>query len=88
MAIPNHKQLDPAREAQPLDLAELAPSGDAPPHELQRMLIDRLGISSGVVFPEPPGLSPRVERLIETASRLGGVALFGAALLGVIWLMF
>lgn len=88
MAVPNRKQSASPPEALPLDLAELDPLGDAPPHELQRMLIERLGASSGVAFPEPRGLPPLVERLIESASRLGGLALFATALAWLSWLIF
>jgi hypothetical protein len=89
MAVPNLKQADPAPEAESLDLTEFAaPPGDVPPHVLQRMLIERLGTSSGVVFPRQPSYAQFADRLVERASRIGGVMSFAVAFISVlVWLL-
>jgi hypothetical protein len=88
MAVPNRKHAETQRDARSLEFGELAtPAGDAPPHELQRLLIEQLGATSGVVFPREPSLLPVVERTVQAVSRIGGVALFLLAL-GSIALLF
>jgi hypothetical protein len=88
MAVPNRKQADPADDEHALDVDDFfAPPGDAPPHALQRMLIERLGASSGVTFPRQPRYAALAHHIVEQTSRIGGVLLFAASLsLIVTWL--
>jgi hypothetical protein len=89
MAVPNRKQADPADDRRPLDLTDFAvPHGDAPPHALQRMLIERLGASSGVAFPRQPRYAALAEQLVANVSRIGGVMLFAASLILVVTWVF
>lgn len=88
MAATNRKRSEQVSDPSPLDFSELTiPGNMATPHVLQRLLIERLGETSGVEFPLQPSLVPFVEQAVEAVSRLGGLALFGAAFITVVLML-
>ncbi|WP_130754862.1 hypothetical protein [Sphingobium xenophagum] len=83
------KTPEPESASPKLDLNEWRDSvGDVPPHDLQRMIIERLALEHPLSPQPDTAHETRLEQLIAKSSRIGGVLLFAIALLALIATIF
>lgn len=72
-----------------VDLGEWSdPIGDAPPHDLQRKIIERFESGKGLAFLSATSQQSRLELAIAKLSRFAGLTLFGLALVAIIAVLF
>ena len=90
LPLPTPTARRPAKYDERLD-ERLEIPADAPshgPHELQRMLLERIAGHSELVIPAPSRTAQTLESWMELVSRASGPILFCAAVAGLIALSF